>query len=271
MMSFRGLLTALLCAASCALPYAPAPAGAQTPTRLSAIRAANELRVCIWPDYYSISYRNPRSGALEGIDIDMARHFAADLGVALRFIDSSFRTMIDDLLNNRCDISMHGVAITPARQEKLAFSPPHLRGGVYAITSKKHPLVKSWADIDREGVVMVVQAGTYMEPIMRGLLKRAQLSVVQTPEAREQEVMSGRADAFATDYPYSRKMLAIHDWAALLTPPEPLAPLPYAYAMAPGDPEWRATVTDFVRRAKKDGRLARAAADNGLAAIVDIN
>jgi cyclohexadienyl dehydratase len=243
-------------------------AQAQGASRLDRLQEQKELRVCIWPDYYSISYRNPRTGALQGVDIDMARHFAADLGVALRFIDSSFRTLIDDLLNDRCDISMHGIGVTPARQEKLAFSSPHLRGGVYAITGKNHPSVKTWADIDREGVVVAAQAGTYMEPVMRSTLKKAELLVVQSPEAREQEVASGRADLFVTDYPYSRKMLAIHDWARLLTPPAPLAPIPYAYATAPGDSAWLTAVNDFIARAKKDGRLAKAAADNDLSAIV---
>lgn len=244
-------------------------AGAEQPiSRGEKVRQAGELRVCIWPDYYSISYRNPRSGVLEGIDIAMARHFAADLGVTVRFVDSSFRTLIDDLLGDRCDVSMHGVGATAARREKLAFSAPVLRGGIYAIASKRHPTIRSWSDIDREGVIIVAQAGTYMEPVMRETLKKAELMVVQSPEAREQEVMSGRADVFVTDYPYSRKMLAIHDWAALLAPPQPLAPAPYAYAAAPGDDEWLATLDAFVARAKKDGRLAKAAADAGLTAIV---
>lgn len=242
---------------------------AQQPfSRGEKVQSAGELRVCIWPEYYSISYRNPRTGGLEGIDIAMARHFAADLGVAARFVDSSFRTLIDDLLNDRCDVSMHGVGATAARREKLAFSAPVLRSGIYAIASKRHPLIRSWGDIDRDGVIVVAQAGTYMEPVMRETLKKAELLVVQSPEAREQEVMSGRADVFVTDYPYSRKMLAIHDWAALLAPPQPLAPAPYAYAAAPGDDEWLATLDAFVARAKKDGRLAKAAADAGLTAIV---
>ena len=243
----------------------------QTVSRGEKVQSAGELRVCIWPEYYSISYRNPRTGALEGIDIMMARHFAADLGVAVRFIDSSFRTLIDDLLNDRCDVSMHGVGATAARREKLAFSAPVLRSGIYAIASKHHPSIRSWSDIDRQGVIVVVQAGTYMEPVMRETLKKAELLVVQSPEAREQEVMSGRADVFVTDYPYSRKMLAIHDWAALLTPPRPLAPVPYAYAAAPGDEKWLALLDAFVARAKTDGRLAQAAADAGLSAIVALD
>lgn len=246
-----------------------AAVGAQQPTsRVEKVQNAGELRVCIWPEYYSISYRDPRTGVLEGIDIAMARHLAGDLGVAMRFIDSSFRTLVDDLLNDRCDVSMHGVGVTAARREKLAFSAPVLRGGIYAIASKRHPSIRSWADIDREGVIVVAQAGTYMEPVMRETLKKAELMVAHSPEARELEVMSGRADVFVTDYPYSRKMLAIHDWAALLVPPQPLAPAPYAYAVAPGDDKWLALIDAFVVRAKTDGRLARAAADAGLSAIV---
>lgn len=245
-------------------------AGAEPAGHLAKVRQSGEVRVCIWPDYYSISYRNTRTGKLEGIDIDMAQQLAHDLGVRVRFVDSSFKTMIDDLTSDKCDVSMHGVAVTPARQEKLVFTRPHLRGGVVAITTKTHPVVREWSDIDREGVVVAAAAGTYMVDVMKAELKLARLVEVATPEAREQEVMSGRADLFVTDYPYSRKMLARHDWAKLLAPSTPLAPASYAYAMAPGDPEWAAAVDSFVARAKTDGRLLAAAMANGLEAIVDL-
>lgn len=254
-----------------AIALAAASSDALAAGRLTGIKRAGEVRVCIWPDYYSISYRNTRTGELEGIDIDLARVFAADLGVGVRFVDSSFRTLIDDLLGDKCDVSMHGVGITPQRQAKLAFSRPHLTSGIYAITTKGSAVVKDWGDIDRNGVVVVAQAGTFMVEVMKATLKNARLEVVQTPEAREQEVMAGRADVFMTDYPYTRKMLARHDWAKLLTPPSPLAPTNYGYAMAPGDAEWHATVDSFVARIKTDGRLMKAAKANGLDAIVNLD
>lgn len=235
---------------------------------LSRIQAAHQLRVCIWPDYYSISYRSTRTGKLEGIDIDLAYEFARDLGVDVVFVDSSFKALIDDLSADRCDISMHGVGITAPRKEKLDFSQPHLRSGVYAITTKNQPLVKEWDDIDRDGVVVAVHAGTYMVDVAKGFLKSARLVLVQTPEAREQEIMSGRADVFLTDYPYSQKMLARFDWAKLLAPPAPLAPTNYGYAIAKGDPEWLAEIDRFVARIKADGRLLKAARANGLEPIV---
>lgn len=262
MRTFRALALA-------AVALAAMPAEVRAEGRLERVRRAGEVRVCIWPDYYSISYRNTRTGRLEGIDIDLAREFAKDLGVAVRFVDSSFRTLVDDLLGDKCDVSMHGVGITPQRQARLAFSRPHLTSGIYAITARSSPVVREWADIDRDGVVVVAQAGTYMVEVMRATLRRARLEVVETPEAREQEVQSGRADVFMTDYPYTRKMLARHGWAKLLTPPVPLAPTDYGYAMAPGDAGWHAAVDGFVASIKADGRLMAAARANGLEAIVN--
>ena len=257
-----GLLTCALLASF----FSPA---VQAQSRIDRIKAAGSIRICIWPDYYAITYRNTRTDALEGIDIDLAREFAADLGVTPHFIDSSFKTLIADLSEDKCDVSMHGIGITSARQEKLDFTHPHLRSGIYAITTKTNPAVSDWTDIDKPGVVVAAQAGTYMVEVMKAQLKQATLTVVATPEAREQEVMSGRADLFMTDYPYSRKMLARHDWAKLLAPPVPLAPTPYAYAVAKGDPQWLAIVDGFVQRAKKDGRVLKAAARNGLELIVN--
>ena len=60
---FRHLALPLLLAGFSSLACAQAPAG-----HLERIKAAGELRVCIWPDYYGITFRNPKSGELSGID-----------------------------------------------------------------------------------------------------------------------------------------------------------------------------------------------------------
>ncbi len=236
--------------------------------RLDAVRAAGELRVCIWPDYFTISYRNPRTGQLEGVDIDMARAFAESLGVKVAFVDSSFAKLVENMTNGACDVAMHAVGVRPDRAEHMDFTRPHLSSGIYAVAMKDNAAITAWADIDRPGNVVVVQKGTYMEPVMRDHLKAARLTVVDDFKAREQEVQSGRADVFMTDFPYGRRMATLTDWAKLLEPPRPLAPTPYAYAAPKGDPEWLATIDAFVAAVKADGRLRAAAERHGLAPIV---
>lgn len=237
-------------------------------SRLDRVLAAKELRVCIWPDYYGISYRNPQTQQLTGLDVDMASALAKDLGVALRFVDSSFRTLIDDVTQDRCDIAMFGIGITPARAEKLRFTRAHLVSDMVAITTRSNRRIKDWSDIDKPGVVVAVLAGTLHEPVLRDKLKAATLLVVGSPRAREQEVESGRADLFMTDLPYSRRMLDNVDWARAVNPPAVYHLTPYAYAMQPGDEPWHARVEQFVAALKRDGRLPESAHRHKLDAIV---
>ncbi|MGL1213330.1 transporter substrate-binding domain-containing protein, partial [Vibrio parahaemolyticus] len=77
-------------------------ANALDPPRLERVKDAGELRVCTWPGYYAISFRNPRNGELQGIDIDLALAFAADLGIKTKFVETSFGTFMDDLEQDRC-------------------------------------------------------------------------------------------------------------------------------------------------------------------------
>jgi ABC-type amino acid transport substrate-binding protein len=254
----------------CVALFAGGTAQAQPTGTLARMAAAGEMRVCIWPDYYGISYRNRKTLALEGIDIDLARHLAQDLQLLPRFVDSSFATLIDDVLGERCDIAMFAIGITPARAEKLRFTTPHLHSDIYAITHRSNRRIKTWADIDRPGVVVAVAKGTYHEPVMRGRLQQAQLVVVDTPQAREQEVESGRADVFMTDYPFSRRMLDQSDWARLVEPPGTFHITPYAWVMKPGDDAWHARVEAFVKAVRADGRLAAAAHRHRLGPIVGL-
>lgn len=237
-------------------------------SRLNRILAAKQLRVCVWPDYYGISFRNPKTQTLSGIDIDMAKALAGDLGVAVRFVDSSFARLIDDVTGDKCDVAMFAIGINPQRLEKLRFTKPHLASDIYAITTLNNRRIHSWNDIDQPGSVVVVAKGTLHEPVMRQKLKAAKLLVVDTPHAREQEVQSGRADVFMTDFPFSQRMLETTDWSRLIKPDKTYHITPYAYAMAQGDDIWHTRMEQFVAGIKRDGRLLAAAKRYKLESIV---
>lgn len=232
------------------------------------VKASGTLRVCIWPEYYGITYRHPATGKLSGLDIDMSAELAKDLGVGLRYVESSFTELISDIESDRCDVGMFAIGVLPQRAQHVAFTEPYLRSDIYGITTVSSQAVATWADIDQPGVRVAVQAGTFMEPVMRDSLKRAELVVVTPPATRERELESGRVDVFMTDYPYSRRMLDNADWARLVSSPKAFHVLPYAYAVKQGDGSWLATVNDFVARVKRDGRLDAAAHRYGLADIV---
>lgn len=232
---------------------------------------SGKLRVCIWPDYFSISYKNKKNGQLEGIDIDLSQELAQDLGVTVEYVATHFGVFMQDLQADKCDIAMFGVGITEQRAEQIDFSEPYLSSSMYGIAHKTNPLMASWVSIDQPGVIVCVQKGTYMEQAMRDYLQHAELMTVVQSSQREIEVRSGRADVFIADYPYGQRTLKVYDWAKLLTPLHATEQFQYAYAIKQGDPEWLDRVNVFVRAIKADGRLEHYANKNNLRPIALID
>ncbi len=250
--------------------FAPAAVSSAlaVPNQLQRVMSANELRVCIWPDYYGITYRNPRTRQLSGIDIDIAIEVGKELGVRVRYVDSSFALLIDNLLGNQCDVAMHAVGITPLRKASLIFTQPYLRSDIYAVSTMNGTTIMKWDDIDKPGRVIAVQAGTVMEPVMQNFLKQATLLVVKPPMSRETEVESGRADAFMTDYPYSKRMRDMTSWARVIAPEQPFHLTDYAFALAPGDQSLMDRLDELMDKMKIDHRLQKFAQKNGLEPIL---
>jgi ABC-type amino acid transport substrate-binding protein len=150
-----------------------------------------------------------------------------------------------------CDIATHAIGITPDRVARLQFSQAYLRSGLFAVTLKNKDGLQTWDSLDQNGRVIAVAAGTLMEGIMTRSLKKARLVKVQAPGTREQEVLSGRADAFMTDYPYSLRMIDLTDWAAVIPAPNTMPTTEYAYAFAKGDISLQMRVDVFLNQIKK--------------------
>jgi ABC-type amino acid transport substrate-binding protein len=235
--------------------------------RLARVLDRGVVRVCIWPAYYAITYRNPRDGLLRGIDIDLSHGFAEDLGVRLDYVEINLPQLLPALEGDKCDIAMMAVSINQERMRRADFSKPYLRSSIVLVAPKASTVIRSWDDIDRPGVVIAVTQGTAMEEYFRASLRSARLMVLKSTETREEEVLSGRADAFATDYAYSRRVELEYDWARVIEPRLAVGVSNYGYAVPKNSPDWLARVEQFVTAIKKDGRLKAAAAAHGLSTI----
>jgi len=235
---------------------------------LSSILGTRKIRVCIWPEYYGISYVNPRTQELVGIDVDLAKEFAKELGVTLAFKESSFATLIQDITTQKCDIAMFAIGHTSERKERLYLTSPHLASDVYAVTSKSNKRIQTWNDIDKAGGVVAMAEGTYHVALMQKSLQKAKLLIVDSLHAREQEVEAGRADVFMTDYPFGIRMVEEREWAKLITPTQAFHVVPYGWAMAQNEPALQERVEAFIVAIKHDGRLLEAAKRHHLEPIV---
>lgn len=98
--------------AALGLCLADPAAAQQAQSRLFEVTKSGRLRVCIWPLYHSIAMRDTKTGELVGIDADLSKELAKDMGVKLEYVETSFGTFIADLQP------------TSARSACSAWAPP---------------------------------------------------------------------------------------------------------------------------------------------------
>ena len=239
----------------------------QSQSRLFEVTKTHKLRVCTYPGYYAISFRNPQTQQLEGIDIDLANALAKGLGADIQFVETNFGTFIADVQTNKCDVAMFGIGITLKRAQAVEFTHAYLQTGIYAVV-RKGGRIKNWGDIDQDSVTVAVTLGSYIEPFMQSYLKHAKLISIAPPATREQELVSRHVDAAIVDYPTAQKVESDFDWGQTIEPPTKLLATPFGYAVAPGDQIWLNYLNLFVDTIKRDGELKAAADKNHLGPMV---
>jgi len=266
-MGVARIIGALALTASVGLLATSGAEAQQTQSRLYDITKNKKIRVCQFPLYYSISFRNSKTGEIEGIDADLAKELAKELDAKLEIVESSFGSFIADLQANKCEIGMFGVGATLKRGQAVEFSKPYLLTNIYAVT-RKDSKIKKWEDIDQKGIKAAVSLGSYIEPFMKSYLKNAEVISVAPPSTREAELVANRADIIITDFPTAIKVTDEFDWATYILPNEKLAITPYAYVVPQGDQIWLNYVNLFVDTIKLDGRLLKYAKKHKLDPIV---
>lgn len=91
---------------------------------LSAVQERGTLLVATDSNYAPQSFKNP-DDTWEGFDIDVAREIADRLGVEIEFLDISFDVVTAGSWNDRWDINVGSMTVTPERQESLLFTSPY--------------------------------------------------------------------------------------------------------------------------------------------------
>jgi cyclohexadienyl dehydratase len=165
---------------------------------LSRIAASKVLRVGMTGDYAPFGVE--RDGNLYGADVDMALDFARSLGVEARFVRTSWANLMSDLAEDRFDVAMGGVTVTPERAAQAAFSVPYHEGGKTAIVRcGTEARFDTLAEIDRPAVRIIVNPGGTNERFARERLSHASLRLYPDNRAIFGEIAAGRADVMVTD------------------------------------------------------------------------
>jgi polar amino acid transport system substrate-binding protein len=146
----RTLLTSLaLWATGCAQPGG-APETIQPPSWAQ----RSTLRVAINHGNAVLARRDPRSGELSGVSVDIARELARQLNRPVELIPfDAANKSVEGVRGGQADVGFF--AIDPLRSEGLAFTAPYvIIEGAYVVPQSSP--IQSSSDVDRSGVRIAV-------------------------------------------------------------------------------------------------------------------
>jgi len=230
-------------------------ANAQTADpRVADIVRAGKLRAGIGVVAPHWAVKNPQTGELRGVAIDIARALAKHIGVELTVVEyPSPPAVLNGLKENAWDVGF--LAIDPSRAVVVDFSTPYLQIDATYLVADGSP-IRSVAEADQPGVRIAVTAKSVEEIVLRQSLKKAELRSVETIPSAFELLRANDADVLAAPRP------ALLGLASRLPGSRVLADRFHAafgaMAVPKGEAARLAYITEFIEEAKGSGLVQRA-------------
>lgn len=173
--------------------------------------AAEPLRVGVTDDYRPFSFLGAEGGR-SGIDITLARSLAAHLGRDVRFVATSWPSLLSDLQAGRFDLAMSGISRNAERARYGLLSRTYFVTGKTALArcDLLQP-IRSLADVDRSSTRVIVNPGGTNERYARTHLQHAVLTVHSDNLSVFDVLAGGGADVMITDMVEARLVASEDD------------------------------------------------------------
>jgi len=222
------------------------------------IQSRGTLRVGMTGDYYPMTFREPGEADFIGHQVDAARQMAEDLGVAVEFVTTDWKTMITGLQAGRYDIAMSGTSMSLSRAKVVALSDSWgINGFVPVILKKNASEYSTWDDLNDPERTAGVTLGTTMEDYIRAELPDVQMRRVESPGTGWQEVLAGRSDYTVTTLIEASGLQERYPELQMIFPEQARSALPMAFLTPIEDQIWLNYVNSWIFLNKTSGYFDR--------------
>lgn len=219
------------------------------------IRERGYLLVGTAGDYCPLSMRED-SGTYWGLDADLAQDLACDLGVELRYVETSWPTILDDAVAGKFDLALCGVSRTDERLEKALMTDAYLVNGKTALMRIEDvDKYRTLDDINQLGVRVMENPGGTNEKLAREWLPNATIVIHDKNEEINQLIAEGKADIMITEVCEAGYYAGKDSRLAAPLIDEPFSQGEIGALMNAGSGDLCAYVNDFLAREEKSGRL----------------
>jgi polar amino acid transport system substrate-binding protein len=166
---------------------------------LAQVQRRGVLRVGLDASFPPFEFVNGE-GDIMGLDVDLARAIAADLGVEAEPVNIGFDGLYDALLARRVDIVISGLPYDPRWTRDVAYSQNYFNAGEVLLTRAGEPAITAVNHL--AGRTVAVEWGSQADMEARTLQKQLTgLTLLRRPTAAEalDALLAGQADAAIVD------------------------------------------------------------------------
>ena len=207
-------------------------------SRLQSILANGELRVGTTGDWNPMTFIDPNSKERKGFDIDIATALAADMGIKVVFVPTTWKTLVNGVVSNKYDMTS-SASLSPKRALVAGYSSSYFAVEDVPLMLKKNKgRYNSWEDLNNPSVTVAVTLGTVQEKRAEILFDKSKIIKVSAPARDYQEVLAGRADISMTSNLEAAKLVDQHNKMMVVPVKEGKNPTPLAVLLPQADQVW---------------------------------
>ncbi len=216
------------------------------------VQATGVLRVGLDPTYPPFEVDD--GSGVTGLDVDLAKAIAADLGLDVQFVYFGYDGLYDALATNQVDVLLSALVIIPEKTRDFSYSTPYFDAGEILIVPAENNIIETMADLGSQ--TLAVELGSLGHVEATEWAKRvADLEIRPFPTADEAitAVQKGNADAALTDAISGRLFLRDHDDLKRL--PQSVTVEPFALVVRSEDEQLLTVLNQSLATLQQSGQL----------------
>jgi cyclohexadienyl dehydratase len=234
-----------------ALLLAAGSASAQS--RLDKVLQQKTLDVCTTGDYKPYTFLK-EDGSYEGIDIAMAESLANSLGAKVKWVKTTWKTLMTDFVAGKCDIAMGGISVTLERQKRVFFAEKlDVDGKIPLVRCTDVKKYRTVEQINKPGVRLIEPAGGTNEAFVHAYLPKADLTLSHDNMGIFQQLVDRKADVMITDASEALYQQKNYPKLCAVNPDQPMQYGEKAYMLPRDDMSWKLYVDQWLHLAKATG------------------
>ena len=189
-------------------------------------------------------------GEIVGVDIDIAREIAKEMGKELVVKDVAFDSIINEVKTGKADFGAAGISYTDERAKQVDFS-------INYSTSNQVVVVKNGSNIrdvnNIDGKKIAVQLGSVADTYVTSNFKNSEIVREKKYLAAIQDLKDGKADAVVMDELPAKEMVKNNNDIMILS--GNLASDSYGMIVKKGNKELLLAINKVIDRLKSEGKI----------------